>query len=492
MSSPKSNSSKPLIVNGVQYASLNQASISTGFDRKTIRAQIAIQGGSIKISHDRKPPNYWTLERVQEIAKTCATRMEFWEKHKGAALRAQRSGWLDSLYGHMDFVKHDKGFWQTYENVKQVADLCETRAEFQSSYPAAYASATENAWLAKVCKHMVVRKSSGEVLVRKFLLSHDIRSIPQMKFEDCKDKRPLPFDEFLPDFGILIEIQGTQHKVGWGQTSESLTYIAHHDKIKKEYAIKNGYKFIELWDFSEKAIYSTLKTELEASIKELNLDYVLKNRNLTDEEAFDLKTYGQWTFEKVKEAANKCGSPRDFQKRYSVAYSKAHKMGWSDELFGHMTRTLRKHGHWTHEKISEAAQTCKTKSEFQKKFVGAYNVAIKEGILESVCGHMTQLRVPTWTLASIKEAAKSCSTYSEFKLKHHSAYAVARKNKWLDEVRSHMSPGQLPHGYWNDFDRVMEVAQQCKSRTEFQLRYGSARNAAKKYGWMDLVCAHMK
>jgi len=167
-------------------------------------------------------------------------------------------------------------------------------------------------------------------------------------------------------------------------------------------------------------------------------------------------------------------------------------MGWSDELFRHMTRTLRKHGYWTAQKISEAAQTCKTKSEFQKKFVRAYNVAIKEGILESVCTHMTQLRVPTWTLTSIKEAAKSCNTYSEFKLKHHSAYAVARKNKWLDEVRSHMSPGQLHHGYWNDFDRVMEVAQQCKSRTEFQLRYGSARNAAKKHGWMDLVCAHMK
>ena len=483
---------QPITVNGVMYKSLNEASIATGIERKTLKIKRELQGNSIEYVSNRKPPSYRTLEKIQEIAKKCSTRAEFWKTYKGAAIKAQRQGWLDQIYGHMEFVKQEKGYWQSIKNVRDAANQCETRSEFQKKFPAAWYSAKENEWLDEISKQMVVRKSSGEYIVKKFLISHDIKSESQKKFPDCKDKRPLPFDEYLPELKILIEIQGVQHKKGWGQKDASFQYIYMHDQIKKNYAISNGFRFIEIWDTTEKNINNILQTQIHKAAADLNMPLTLKKRALTDEEKFELETMGQWTFEKVKLAALKCSSPKEFQNKYSSAYAKAHKMGWADELFDHMTRALHPKGYWTKERLIEVALKFQVRSDFQKEYVGAYNVARTTGVLDEICSHMTKLRVPSWTKESIKEVITNCSKYSEFKSKYPSAYNVARKQGWLAELRINMSRGQLPHGYWNNLQRVLEVAKQCSSRSEFQEKFGSARNAAKKNGWMNLVCSHMR
>ena len=33
----------------------------------------------------------------------------------------------------------------------------------------------------------------------------------QKRFKDCKDKRQLPFDFYLPSYNVCIEYQGEQH-----------------------------------------------------------------------------------------------------------------------------------------------------------------------------------------------------------------------------------------------------------------------------------------
>lgn len=54
-------------------------------------------------------------------------------------------------------------------------------------------------------------ESKGEKLIRRFLESHLINFTPQKRFPDCKDKRTLPFDFFLPDYNLCIEYDGIQH-----------------------------------------------------------------------------------------------------------------------------------------------------------------------------------------------------------------------------------------------------------------------------------------
>ena len=92
-------------------------------------------------------------------------------------------------------------------------------------------------------------RSMGELAVEKFLIENNIDFIREYKFQDCCDKRPLPFDFCIlnrnKDIAFLIEINGKQHYEpkfisDEEEAKELLEYIQYHDKIKQEYCIDNN------------------------------------------------------------------------------------------------------------------------------------------------------------------------------------------------------------------------------------------------------------
>lgn len=89
-------------------------------------------------------------------------------------------------------------------------------------------------------------ESHGEKFIRKYLDKNNINYIPQKKFHDLKDKTYLSYDFYLPDYNILIEYQGIQHYEPRFGNSNYFKKQQHHDKMKREYAKKNGYKLLEL------------------------------------------------------------------------------------------------------------------------------------------------------------------------------------------------------------------------------------------------------
>jgi len=50
--------------------------------------------------------------------------------------------------------------------------------------------------------------SLGEVSIKQFLEELNINNIREYRFDDCRDKRTLPFDFFLPDYNAIIEFDG--------------------------------------------------------------------------------------------------------------------------------------------------------------------------------------------------------------------------------------------------------------------------------------------
>lgn len=54
-------------------------------------------------------------------------------------------------------------------------------------------------------------ESKGERKIREYLISSNINFIPQHTFDNCKNKKLLPFDFYLPDYNICIEYNGIQH-----------------------------------------------------------------------------------------------------------------------------------------------------------------------------------------------------------------------------------------------------------------------------------------
>lgn len=81
------------------------------------------------------------------------------------------------------------------------------------------------------------RESKGESLIRSYLDNCNISYETQKRFKDCKDKRPLPFDFYLPDYNMCIEYDGVQHfiPVGAFGSFENHQLLLFHDTLKTEY-----------------------------------------------------------------------------------------------------------------------------------------------------------------------------------------------------------------------------------------------------------------
>ena len=91
-------------------------------------------------------------------------------------------------------------------------------------------------------------QSKANLLIKEILDKHNIKNIPEYTFKDCKYKKELPFDFYLPDYKIVIEYQGEWH---FNDFKGNLKIQQKRDQIKREYCIKNNIKEVEInyWDF---------------------------------------------------------------------------------------------------------------------------------------------------------------------------------------------------------------------------------------------------
>lgn len=91
--------------------------------------------------------------------------------------------------------------------------------------------------------------SKGETAVAKFLTQHHIQFIQEKSFDNCRAKRVLRFDFFLPDLNLLIEYQGQHHyapinKYRRAKRTHEMTKA--HDKIKRQFVSENNFNFLEI------------------------------------------------------------------------------------------------------------------------------------------------------------------------------------------------------------------------------------------------------
>lgn len=110
-----------------------------------------------------------------------------------------------------------------------------------------------------------MRQSKGEMLVEKILKKHQVKYETQKRFDDCFNKKKLPFDFYLPDSNICIEYQGEQHyrPVKYWGGLQTFKIYQKNDFIKKEYCNRNNIQLLclpyTLTDFEiEKEIINIL------------------------------------------------------------------------------------------------------------------------------------------------------------------------------------------------------------------------------------------
>lgn len=92
----------------------------------------------------------------------------------------------------------------------------------------------------------ICKESTGERNIRLFLDENNIKYIRQKKFNECRNKKNLLFDFYLPDYNLCIEYNGEQHykKFRFEKNNERLFERILRDNIKKDFCIKNDIKLL--------------------------------------------------------------------------------------------------------------------------------------------------------------------------------------------------------------------------------------------------------
>ena len=101
------------------------------------------------------------------------------------------------------------------------------------------------------CPSCTKRISKGEKIIMEVLEKYDINYIFQMKFDDCKDKKKLAFDFYLPDYNTCCEFDGQLHYTPkYGEDSFKITKL--HDAMKDWYCRWNNIDLLRIpyWEGS--------------------------------------------------------------------------------------------------------------------------------------------------------------------------------------------------------------------------------------------------
>lgn len=91
--------------------------------------------------------------------------------------------------------------------------------------------------------------SKGELKIKKILSEKNIAYIQQHKFENCRYKKHLIFDFYLPEYNTCIEYDGIQHfsvRSYWEGNENELLKIQKRDKIKNEFCESNKIRLIRI------------------------------------------------------------------------------------------------------------------------------------------------------------------------------------------------------------------------------------------------------
>ena len=401
----------------------------------------------------KKPNGFWNFEKCQEEALKFTTRTNFIKNSNGAYDAAYKNNWVDEICQHMTSFK-----W-TFDECKEEALKYKMRKEFQMNSSGAYHAAHANGWIDEICEHMHKNQSS-------------LRHIYAYEFSDNHVYIGLTKNIKQRNYEHLIE------------TNENKLTTVH--------------KYMILTNLQPKLkIYYENLNEEEAKLKENEVLDEYKNNNWIILNKVKTGSIGggriKWTYEKCKEEALKYKTKNEFNRKSSSAHASALNNGWLNDICSHMIEILKPRGYWTFEKCKEVALLCKTKTEFQDKYKGAYNIVKKNNWFNDIYSHMIEIQKPKnyWdnkNLCCIE--AQKYNNKSDFHNYSASAYRSALNNNWLDEICIHMILQKKPDGYWT-YEKCQEEALKYSNKSDFSKYSSTAYCIVIKNKWNNIICNHM-
>lgn len=347
----------------------------------------------------------WTYDACYKEAQKYTTRLEFQKKCSGAYAKALQRGWLDD-YDWMTLQFKPKGYWNDYDRVKEEAKKYSSRTEFYKGNQFVYYIAIKNGWM-------------EDFIPSKIDLKERIRCVYSYEFKefnvvyvgltDDKERRHLQHLG-INSFGKSnspVLIFAKDHKTSvpepkyWYDNCTVAEAQKYEDEVVKHYE-KNG--------------------------------WILLNRAKTGIGHGSIGGAARkWTKKECYDEARKYNSRTEFSANCQSAYAKALRKGWIDDYVWFSTLGNRK---WTYEACYNEARKYKTRWDFGKGNHHAYQTASQNKWLDDY--YWFEKPIPKvsprkWTYEACRDAARNCSTRSEFVKRYKGAYEASRKNGWIDK-----------------------------------------------------------
>jgi hypothetical protein len=126
---------------------------------------------------------------------------------------------------------------------KEVKIICPEHGEFLQ--------VAENHKKGHGCR--ICSEPQGEKRIRVILQNNNIKHSQQYEYNDCKYKRVLPFDFYLPEYNMLIEFHGRQHYEETNYFKTPLKEQRRKDRIKLKYCKNNNIPLLIIphWDYDK-------------------------------------------------------------------------------------------------------------------------------------------------------------------------------------------------------------------------------------------------
>ena len=347
----------------------------------------------------------YTLKVCEEAALRCSSTYEFRTKFHAYYKAAVRNRWLPKITSHFTSVKHSKSYWTKELCAKEAAKYA-IRSHFKKHSTTAYNVARKNKWLDEFipityktdyCGYSIVNKTTNQAYVgitrcfeRRVIEHKSDRNTTRSKLivnlpdtvitkltpyvinpKECKDFETTLYEMYEEKGFTMLNVANNLGAIGPGYNNSG--------KLTKEEAT-TILKTIP--DFK------TLITHHKSLRQKIRIN---KWEDCAPHINFPKKN-NYWTKERCLEKAKLYKTLKEFKHKEQTAYRTICRYGWLPELTELLT-SYKPNGYWSiKENCLKEAEKYKSKSEFAKKAVGAYNSCRKNDWLKEACFHMTTKR----------------------------------------------------------------------------------------------------
>lgn len=442
-----------------------------------------------------KPSGYWTKERCFVEARKYTSKLELGKNAPGALVAMKRNGWLKEACSHMNPDKHLLGYW-TKERCKNEAIKYKTKSSFRKGCQGAYSAAWTNGWLEEICMHMNQTQTRGY-----WTKERCIAEANKYKWRnEFREKGKGAYNAAWTN-GWLDEICAHMEKP-YQYSKEECQEIAIKYKVERD------------WRINQCA--SWLQAERNGWLPELTSH---------------MKKMHRYTKEECQEEANKYNTRLEFSELAPQHYFRACAKHWIKEICRHMERQgnkeLRKiyvfefYDNYAYvglamnpEKRKSQHLSTNTSGVFKHlKETGSgydFKVLSDDFLSSSQAAEEEENKIRDyaaegWNMINVRpggdlgfiprkytkeycaEVAKKYQYRFDFIKGDKAAYEGARRYGYLDEVCAHMKPKRkMPSK-----EVYREIAQQFKTTAEFRKQNNKALEYIIRHGWYDEMCSHL-